>query len=243
MGTVVLSFDDGGKDTMRLAMELEKRSLPATFNIVTSWVDGRGAEIGSHVTVEEIKELSAKPLFEFAAHGDSHKNSFEDITASVELLREWCEMSEIGFASPGSGMTLDYIKENEESLSSLGLSYVRTGSYKRPVDCLEASTYLRMVMGQAFDALDSMGVPSAVVCHNDSLEDIKRLADYVARENKCVVYMFHAVRKEGEKNSESQWSYDFDKFCEFADYLCKLRLEKKLDIVTTMTLVKRMKSK
>ena len=34
-GTIVLSVDDGCNDTARLASELEKRRLPATFNIVT----------------------------------------------------------------------------------------------------------------------------------------------------------------------------------------------------------------
>ena len=84
-----------------------------------------------------------------------------------------------------------------------------------------------------------MAVPSVIVANQTPLDGIKELAEFTAGEGLCTVFMFHAVRKEGEKNYDSTWSYDFDKFCEFADLLCELRDSGKAEILTTMDAVKK----
>ncbi len=246
-GTIVLSIDDGCSDTARLAAELEKRGLPATFNIVTAWVDGTVETKSSHVTVDELKKIYATGLFEIAGHGDTHKNDNVDVMRGNDKLMEWCGMTEIGFASPGSGMTAEYIRENGEKYKAMGISYIRTGSYTTPNERYAAlsekakkdgrSEYVLQNIPYAVFEFDSMAVPSVVVVNQTPIGCIKDLARFTAEEGLCTVFMFHAVRKEGEANYDSTWSYDFDKFCDFADLLCQLRSEGKAEILTTMDAV------
>ncbi len=248
-GTIVLSVDDGAVDTFRLATELEKRGLPATFNIVTAWVDKSVETKSPHVTVAELKRIYATGLFEIAGHANRHTNEDADVIEGNEKLREWCGMTEIGFASPGSGMKADYIRANEEKYKAMNISYIRTGSYPTDDKRCEALTekakrdgrteYVLQNIPYTVFEFDSMFVPSVVVVNQTPVECIKDLAVFTADEGLCTVFMFHAVRREGEKGYESTWSYDFDKFCEFADLLCKLRDNGKVEILTNLEAVKK----
>lgn len=248
-GTIVLSIDDGGNDTSRLASELQKRGLPATFNIVTGWVDGTVETELPYVTVDELKQIYATGLFEIAGHGDSHQNTDDDVIKGNDKLREWLEMTEIGFASPCSRMKVDYIRENEEKYKAMGITYIRTSSFVTPdprynslAEKAKKEGYSDFVKQQLYYGtfnFDSMAVPSVIVANQTPLDGIKELAEFTADEGFCTVFMFHAVRKEGEKNYDSTWSYDFDKFCEFADLLCELRDSGKTEILTTMDAVKK----
>ena len=248
-GTIVLSIDDGCVDTFRLASELEKRGLPATFNIVTSWVDGTAETKSPHVTVDELKQIHAMGLFEIAGHADRHTNEDADVITGNDKLREWCGMTEIGFASPGSGMTVDYIRENGEKYRAMGIEYIRTGSYTTPDPRYNALAEKAKKEGSSdfvfhhlyysvFD-FDSMAVPSVVVVHETPLHCIEELARFTADEGICTVFMFHAVRKEGERGYDSTWSYDFDRFCEFVDLLSELRDEGNVEILTNMDAYKK----
>ncbi len=124
-GTVVLSIDDGRKDAYRLFKDiLQKYSIPATFNIVTSWID-----TDDHITHDELNEMGKSPLVEIAAHGHSHKNTYSDIIESKELLCDWLGIGgTIGFASPGSGMKNGYVKENTDKFDEMGILYVRSAN-------------------------------------------------------------------------------------------------------------------
>lgn len=247
--TIVISVDDGCSDTARLAVELEKRGLPATFNIVTAWVDGSVETKSPHVTVEELKQIYAGGLHEIAGHGDTHKNDNVDVIRGNDKLMEWCGMKEIGFASPGSGMTAEYIRANEEKYKAMDIVYIRTGSYPTPDERYGALTekakkdgrseYVIQNIPYTLFELDTMAVPSVVVVNQTPVSCIKALADFTADEGLCTVFMFHAVRKEGEKNCESTWSYDFDKFCDFADHLCSLRDLGIVEVLTNMNAIKK----
>lgn len=248
LGTIVFSIDDGCSDTARLASELKKRNLPATFNIVTSWVDGSVETKSPHVTVDELKKIYSDG-FEIAGHGDSHQNTDEDVMKGNDKLRAWCGMSEMGFASPGSGMNVEHIKANAQKYRDMGIAYIRTGSYAVADPRYNAlamkarkdgwSEYVLSQLYFSVFGFDSMAVPSVVVVNQTPLECIKELARFTADEKVCTVFMFHAVRKEGEKNWESTWSYDFDKFCEFADYVCSLRDSGKVEVLTNMDAFKK----
>lgn len=242
-GTIVISVDDGANDTARLASELKKRNLPATFNIVTGWVDGTVEIKTPRVTIDELKKMYADG-FEIAGHGDSHQNSDADVVKGNDKLREWCGMTRMGFASPGSGMTVDYLRANGEKYNEMGIVYVRTGSYvtgDTRIDALvekaKADGRGDYVVSQAPFSVyeyDSMAVPSVVIVNQTPVQCIKDLAKFTADEKVCTVFMFHAVRKEGEPNSDSTWSYDFDKFCEFADCVATLRDNGEVEVLSNM---------
>ncbi|MBE6651681.1 MAG: hypothetical protein E7613_10285 [Ruminococcaceae bacterium] len=248
IGTIVFSIDDGCSDTARLASELKKRNLTATFNIVTSWVDGSVETKSPHVTVDELKAIYANG-FEIAGHGDTHQNDNVDVMRGNDKLMEWCGMSEIGFASPGSGMTAEYIRESGAKYTDMDITYIRTGSYASRDPRIAELTEKAKADGRSGYVVsqipfteyeyDSFAVPSVVVVHETLLQCIKDLATFTADEGICTVFMFHAVRKEGEKNWESTWSYDFDKFCEFADHVCELRDSGRVEVLTNMDAFKK----
>jgi len=240
-GTVVITIDDGNADDIRVYEEiLSKHSIPATFYIITSKIDGE-----TNLTKDQLRTIYNNPNMEIANHGYSHKNDDGDITLGTTNLRDWLGITEntIGFASPGSQMKNDAIAQNEAHLKELGLLYVRTSeSTKMNRRHLElqvklqgegASNYIIKNIPQLSYGFDSMCVNSAVVYHSTNVNDLKKLVDIAAEEKACVVFMFHRIKKPGEPNYEDQWSYDYDQFAEFAAYLAKKRAESMIDTLTT----------
>jgi len=217
---VILSIDDGRSDMYRLAKEiLIPWKVPATLNITT------GEEFFtkfSSITREELLEIGGCPLFEIANHSDMHTNEFDDIRKGYLKLCEWFGYDNtvpIGFASPGSRMSVEYIKENIADLNKLGVKYARTCKSDFNTD------------------EDTIALKSYPVKSITTVDEMKRLAD-VAVENKyCLIYLFHSILKKGEENYENLWSYDYDNFKEWLTYVKDLQNYGKLDIMTTMDYV------
>ena len=116
---ISLSFDDGRLDNYKVFKEiLEPNHIPVTINIATGFIENK-CTVGSQVkplTISQIQEMSASPLVEFACHGHMHKNEIKDIEAGRLKLAKWISSSprnKLGFASPGSNMTPDYIRSHK----------------------------------------------------------------------------------------------------------------------------------
>ncbi len=240
-GTVVISVDDGRKDAYPLFKEiLQKYSIPATFNIVTAWIDADGS-----ITRGELEEMSRSPLVEIAAHGHSHKNTDEDIVKGKDLLCEWLGIDgKLGFASPGSGMKTAFVRENSAKFDAMGFLYIRSaGTDDAPTEkhlavrsrAVERGFDGYVVKNTAELVYEFSGkfVNSVVVCNEHTAGQLKALTEFAIEENACVVFMFHSVVKADAENHGNIWSYDFDKFNEFAEYLCQKRADGALDIMTT----------
>ena len=239
-GTVVISIDDGNADDFRLYENiLLKYHLPATFNIVSNTIDGE-----SCMTKDQLRMIAHDPLMEIAAHGYNHKNYDGDILKGIAKLYEWLDIAEgpIGFASPGSQMKNAFIETNGDHLKSLGLLYVRTAknpnASKRHLEIQSklkeagASDYVVGNIPQLIDSFHSMCVNSVVVYHDTELDDLKQLVAIAAEERACIVFMFHRTKKKGELNDDEIWSYDYDKFEAFAEYLDQQRTKGVIDILT-----------
>lgn len=239
-GTVVISIDDGNSDDFRLYENiLLKYNLPATFNIVSGKI---GDEM--RLTMDQLGILYHNPLMEIAAHGHTHNNDDDDILKSVTALRDWLGITDafIGFASPGSQMKNEFIEHNRDHLKNLGLLYVRTaGNPKVNRRHLEIQNELKKKgstdfvlknVPQLIYGFDSMCVNSVVVFNHTNTDDLMSLVDIAADERACIVLMFHRIKKKGEPNYENLWSYDYDKFEEFAAYLDRKRNEGLIDILT-----------
>lgn len=144
---IILSFDDGRKDQLRIAQYLQEQGFPAVFNITPGYLDGKCPELTEipPMTKEDVRWIAEQPEFEIAAHGNMHENLVSDIVqgkenllnllkhqnanrdngqSSVEKALSIC----VGFASPGSRMTPIFIKRHEQQLRKIGFSYVRTGN-------------------------------------------------------------------------------------------------------------------
>lgn len=239
-GTVVISIDDGNADDFRLYENiLSKLNLSATFNVVTDLIDGE-----ARLTKEQLRILYEDPRMEIAAHGHTHRNDGEDIRRGVEWLREWLPIGDgpIGFASPGSEMKADFVRENEAWLRSLGLLYVRTSENgelnERHIAMqrrLEAAGASSCVVGKSRNmvyAFETMCVHSVVVVHDTAVEDLMALADLAVEEKACLVFMFHKTRRPEENGYDNTWCYDYDRFATFAEHLAKRQAEGVLDVCT-----------
>ncbi len=243
--TVILSVDDGRKDAYRFFKDmLQKYNIPATFNIVTAWIDTSNNPSSKSLTLNELKEMSQSDLVEIAAHGHTHKNDDEDIVKSKDLLCEWLGLeSKIGFASPGSGMKNDFIKSNEQKLKELGFLYVRTGRAREPLSekhikarekakemglCDWAIDYASEL---AFE-YDSICINSSVVLNWNKTEELIDLVKLAIEEKACILFMLHGVAKENETTPDNLWCYDYYKTLEFIKFLSEQRDNGKIEILT-----------
>lgn len=239
-GMIVLSIDDGNADDFRAYENiLAKYEIPATFNIVTGTID-----TPEHLTMEQLCRIYQDPRMEIAAHGHTHQNDDEDIVKSVQALREWLDMPEgaIGFASPGSQMSTQFIRENGEHLKELGLLYARTAGnielnarhreLQEELRQQGAPEYLIENVAQLTYAFDCLCVHSVVVLHDTPLAELEQLVELAAAEQACIVFMFHRIKKAGEANAENTWSYDYEQFAEFMAYLARRQNEGAIDIGT-----------
>ncbi|MBR5517796.1 MAG: hypothetical protein IKV86_02080, partial [Clostridia bacterium] len=112
------------------------------------------------------------------------------------------------------------IRANAEELEKLGIEYVRT---------CEPDFFNRED--------DVFALTSFPVMFEKSVEELKNMTD-IAVDNKCnIIFLFHSVLKEGEENYNNTWSYDFDKFNFWLDYVLDLQSQGKLEIMTTMEYV------
>ena len=246
---ITLSFDDGRVDTYTVAKEiLEKNNIPATINIATGYIEGNVA-IGTDnppMTKENVIELSSNELFEIAAHGDMHKNDFDDIASGREKLLSWIgKEGEIGFASPGSMMTVDYINENKDELKKIGLSYARTSHthqkkrFKklkillRRASRVTKSTLLYRLAYIDLTVVDGFAITSIPVFSFTTFKQLRSIIRLAVRRGSLLTLMFHSVCKPGESGYENIYSYDWNEFSKLVSYLSKMRDVGKLQLMTT----------
>ncbi len=244
-GTIVLSIDDGRKDAYRLYQDvLKKYKVPATFNIVTSWLGRSTKNEGEIITEAELREMSDDSMMEIAAHSHTHSNREEDILEGNRRLYELLDLKgPIGFASPGSGMKSDFVLRNEEKLKDMGFLYVRSceepeffterqwevSNAAKNSGCMPYAYANAKRFAYEFD---HMFVNSVCVVHDTAVQELKQLIDLLVQERACVVLLLHSVLKEGEAMYDSYWSYDYDQFKELVMYADALRNQGVLDICT-----------
>ena len=250
---ISLSFDDGRADTYKVAKELLfDNNIPATINIATGYIEGK-VNAGTNIppmTKEQVIELYNSGLFEIAAHGDMHKNDLEDIAAGREKLLSWTGRNgKIGFASPASVMTVDFINENRGKLQEIGFSYARTSHTHQKKHFAKAKKLLRKAARVTrsrllyrmaccdLSVVDGFAVTSIPVFKFNSFEQIRSIIRLAIRRGAFLTLMFHSVLHPGDIGSESIYSYDWDEFVKLLNYLCDMRDKSKIDIMTTQDFV------
>ena len=250
---VTISLDDGRRDTFDWACTLLKRyEIPATVNVVTQYVrEGRLDETLPEppMSVEQVRLLAEDPLFEIAAHGHAHHNDWEDIALGRMELLEWLAMppeTSLGFASPGSGMTGVFIRENQVRLRECGFRYVRTGLsiQTRPVWRLLARKAARIVHSRHLfaaayaDTLQSdmrdMTVYAVPVLRDTRLRQLLYLVDRAIERQQCCTLLFHSIVPRGERVVCPVWSWEAERFEALLRALDARRRAGSLRLMTTM---------
>ncbi len=244
-GTLVISVDDGRADAYRLFKEiLEPLALPATFNIVTDWVSDSDEWPRASISRTELMEMAASPLVEIAGHGHTHRNNDIDIIQGHDVLCEWLHITDaLGFASPGSRMKADFVKDNVDRLADMGYLYVRSvdGAVRQTAwhnalvvraKAADSSDYILEMIPRLALHFDGMFVNSAVVFSDTAAADIMYLTELAMEQKACLVLMFHSVKQPGEASYEDMYSYDFDTFRSLAADWSALRNDGKLNVLT-----------
>lgn len=258
---VTLSFDDGRGDNYRTFTEiLVPNNIPATLYVTTGYIE-RKCTLGASkdnmpepMSIHEIIGLHRNSLFEIGAHGDMHKNDFEDIKKGREKLFEWLGLPEdakIGFASPGSYLTKKFVEENRSVFTNMGFQYIRTGSnfrafeenkfkqlpckiFRRLGKKVHSGWLFKKTYGKSIvKCVDGLTLTSVPAMHDITVKELKAIVEETKRENAWVIIMFHSILKDSEKNSNNTWSYDYEKFEQFIRYLVEERDSGKVEILTT----------
>ncbi len=212
--------------------------MPATINVVTGFIDGTAENRGYPcITKEKLIEIYNTGLFEIANHGDSHKNDLEDIKKGREKLISWLELdadTALGFASPGSGMTIEQANKIEKKLKDIGILYVRTrdNTFAFSEDEKDRHVFL----SEYSFAFSSVVVYKGVT----PKERLVELTEYAIKNNLTLILMLHNFAKEREEIYSGDWTYDLDEFNEYIDYLQKMREEGNLLVLTNREALSRL---
>lgn len=253
IATVSLSFDDGrGDNTEVVDNLLIPNNIPATLNITTGYVDGTCPKEMSPsekkpMTVDEVCRLSSSDLIEIAMHGDRHQNTEEDIERCKDKLKAWLTpkvCSDLGFASPGSGLELSlFLSQKGESIRR-SMSYLRTSfriSSFAPIRVLSRKAgrviHLPLLYRIAYhDTImteeEGQIMYSIPVMKDATVPQVLAVVKDCVRRRGAVVLMLHSILD--DVPGEDNWAWKKNKL----EVLCKelVRLEKdgKLSLCTTI---------
>lgn len=253
MCKIVLSFDDGRRDNVSIALDvLKPRDIPATFNIATAYVDGTISpeQLPCPNESMDISQVQAlyRAGFEIAGHGDCHQNTAEDIAAGIKKLRQWLELPKdapIGFASPQSQLSTDVILNwKQEFQENSAIRCVRIGLkdntslHLRLFRKAAAMTGNKKLFTLGFsnalmDLKDQYILYSVPVMYGAKLEQICAIVQQAIAENKDCILMFHSILRPTEPYYENTWSWDYDQFLALCDYLVAMRKQGKIELCTT----------
>lgn len=252
LATVSLSFDDGrGDNADVLDNLLLPLGVPATLNITTGYIDGTCPKEcrpskKSPLSVEDVRRFADNPLVEIAMHGDRHLNSEEDILRGEKKLREWLPESngnKMGFASPGSGLSLKWFRSPEAERLRESILYMRTGIrvctlsplrrlIRKAGRVIHLATFYRFgyhdtVMTEA----DGQIVYSIPVMKDATVRQVAAAVKDAVRRRGAVVLMLHSVLD--DVSGEDNWTWERKKLEELCRMLLKMEQEGKLCICTT----------
>lgn len=244
---VMFSFDDGRKDQYEDAYHvLKKYGFPATINIVSEFINEPSSfDIfktcdNESVTWKNLEEMSADG-WEIACHGATHKNTVEDIEkwfADIQITsNNWDR--DIGFASPGSFLTIDNAEEVINLKDEGKLLYIRSGKRTRREGMLYAiSTILNnqihskrlfyhmnkdCILTKRETILKAVGVTK-----DNTVDELMYLIEKL-KDEEAVILMFHSIKKRYHDNRD-KWYWGRDQL----EQLCyKLSKYSDIEICTT----------
>lgn len=254
IATVSLSFDDGrGDNTEILDRLLIPQGIPATVNITTGYVDGTCPEENMPsekmpMTVLDVCRFYKEPLVEIAMHGDRHKNTEEDILNGAEKLKAWLKLPDdtmLGFASPGSGLSLALFKSSEGERLRANMVYLRTSLRIRSLGPLRvlsrkaarvihsASLYRFGYHDTIMTEPDGQVMYSIPVMRDATVPQVMAAVKEAVRQRGTVVLMLHSISE--KQSGEDNWTWETKKLEALCSELLRLEHEGKLTVCKTIT--------
>lgn len=250
---IILSFDDGRKDTYTNAVPIMlENDITATINITTSFLEypytcGLFPDVVERaMSIENLVEIQNKG-FEIGNHGAYHKNTVEDIEIANKKLEEWGIKTEnIGFASPYSYITDENKSELFELIKKKKISYIRSGIqirrekiFSKILYILERITRSSFLFYQInkkniFNILKKEDVLKGITINNTTtFKQIQNLIEKMPN-NTYIILNFHSILSKEEKGYDDKWSWDkkkFKKLCKYLKNTEDIKLIKTIDLV------------
>lgn len=254
IGTITLSFDDARKDTYHVFKDiLEPLGLPAVVYVPSGFVENSfndPAEIGYNglMTKDDLDYANKNSLFEISGHGYMHQNDFEDIRLGLDKIRMWYpDIKHIGLASPHSSINKTYVMQNTDVYKSMRLEYVRGGrnfekytSIKRAISLIARVTKSPSIFCYCYKNSTNKDISyylHAIPVHKlTTLNQIKAIVDYCAK-NKCwAILEFHGIDKKESKEYSEEFCWLEDDFIELCHYIKGLEEKRLIQIKTPISM-------
>ena len=249
------SFDDGRVDTFNVAYPiLKKYMMGMTLNATSGYIES-GTYVDSNVTdimpmdIKMLQNMASDKNVEIAGHGYKHKNTEQDIVKGISCLKKWLpNKSEWGFASPGTGLTIDYYHSIKEVLKSEGISYIRLSCrylnhsrIKIFARKLARVTHLPILYRFAYQdtlmsEINDDILYSVPVLSDIKVGEIKSLIDRAVKRKQACVLMFHSIVDKSEVHDA--WDYDKEKFEDICRFVNEYQREGVLEVTTSMNIYK-----
>ncbi len=250
--TVSLSFDDArGDNAVVLGTIMARFGFPGTLNVTTGYVDGTcpreySPSTKAAMTREEVIRLRESGKIEIAMHGDRHLNTLSDAEACRKKLSSWFGVSDqtvFGFASPGSGMSLEAFRSSDYRSFRSSILYMRTGlricSRKNlRVFCRKMGRVVHIPLLYEISFADTIMrfrdgkiVYSIPVMKDATLAQIKAVLRRCIGQGGHLILMFHSILPETSK--EDNWTWSQEKFERLCTWLQKKRDSGELELLTT----------
>lgn len=248
---IVLSFDDGRRDNLRVVQEiLAPQGIPATMNLTTGYIDG-SARAERHpgpnpaLSMEEARTLASYSNIEIAGHGWEHLNTLEDLRKGLDTLRSWFPERQIcGIASPNSILREEEILRQQADYEAMGLRYVRIGAgstysgVRRVMGKLSRSIHSDKLFvesngGAVAHTLDQFVLTAVPVMRQQTLRQVLALVDTCGQRQQDLILMFHSIVKPGEDFYDDTWSWDYNAFAQLCAHLLELQATQQITLTTT----------
>ena len=254
---IALSFDDGALDGYtNIFPLLKKYNFPATFNIVTGYLEPNTCGVEKPfptLTWKMVREMLSSSLIEIANHSSNHTNDWYAIAEGRNTIITKLKMpigKMIGFASPESKLSGVRVLSNKEQFINLGISYVRTGMRIRSHNLarivarkvgrvMHLGWIYKIAYGDTLlDSEDNYFLYSVPIMKDTTINQLISLIEYAKSEDKNIILLLHRIKKSDEASYNDSWSWDYSKFECLLQYLHNEQLNGHVEMQKTQDLIK-----
>lgn len=238
MKYLVFSFDDARLDTYTRAIPImNKYSIKGVINVISDFVNN--SEQYSSVIeppkamTKDMVLMAQRMGYEIACHGNTHKNTMEDILDNIHELNKWgIDTKDIGFASPFSYITKENISQIEPLIKNGIIKYVRSGVQTKREGIYYIFLYLlqyltgnkklfaRINKSHIFTKGDDCKYVRGIsITKNTTVEQLVYFLEHMP-DKSVVIFIFHSILKKTDvQHKKDKWYWDTQKFERFCKYV------------------------
>jgi hypothetical protein len=236
MKYIILSFDDGRKDTYDVAFKLlMEYGFTASIHITTGFID---RTIENSSDFQNIEAMSLDNViemfhsgFDISSHSDKHINEENDLKVSLLKLKKWGLLREnnVIFSSPKSQIYEGNIQKYRSMLERNNVRFLRTGNQLKRHGIIYVLLYLLQRLFQSnalFYLLNKKNILNIENCKIENkllivsaiavkyYNSINQLKFFIKKikDNEVVVFLFHSIVYKKDILKKNKWVFTAEKF-------------------------------